>query len=300
MVRSLLSDATQDDTPVRMEKHMSQALTRVFRRTAGVACVAGAVTAAGCAPQMSTQQEQQIGAQYSQQINRQMPMLNDQATTSYVNQIGSQLAAIADPRGIRYTFYVVNSDVVNAFALPGGYIYVNRGLIERADNLSEFAGVLAHEIGHVAERHSVEQLQRAQNANMGLAVLYGVLLGRNPSGVEQTAVNVGGGAIFAGYGRDAEREADRVGVAYMVRAGYNPNGMATFFEELLEMQRRQPSRVEQWFSTHPTTQERVNNTRAIIAQTPGAQSASLTTDTRAFQNFRSRVTSLPAPPDRRR
>lgn len=279
---------------------MSQALTRTFRRFAVVGCVCAAGTAAGCAPQVSTQQEVQLGADYSAQINRQLPMLNDQATLSYVNQIGSQLAAIADPRGIRYNFYVVNSDVVNAFALPGGYIYVNRGLIERTDNLSEFAGVLAHEIGHVAERHSIEQLQRAQNANLGLQVLYGVLLGRNPSGVEQAGIQVGGSAVFAGYGRDAEREADAVGVGYMVRAGYSPNGMATFFEELLEMQQRQPSRVEQWFSTHPTTQERVNNTRAIIARTPGAQNSNLATDTRAFQNFRSRVASLPAPADRRR
>ncbi|HEX6368648.1 MAG TPA: M48 family metallopeptidase [Longimicrobium sp.] len=279
---------------------MSQTLRRVFRRTAAVACLCGAGAAAGCAPQVSTQQEVALGADYSRQINRQMPILNDGATNSFVTQIGSQLAAIADPRGIRYHFYVVNSDVVNAFALPGGYVYINRGIIERADNLSEFAGVLAHEIGHVAERHSIEQLQRAQNANLGLNVLYGVLLGRAPSGVEQAGIQVGGSAVFAGYTRDAEREADRVGVAYMVRAGYNPIGLATFFEELLQMQQRQPSRVEQWFSTHPTTTERVANTRAIIAATPGAQSSSLTTDTRAFQNFRSRVTSLPAPADRRR
>lgn len=279
---------------------MSQALTRTFRRFAVVGCLCGAGAAAGCAPAVSTQQEVQIGADYSRQINQQLPMLNDRATLNYVNQIGQQIAAIADPRGIRYNFYVVNSDVVNAFALPGGYVYVNRGLIERAENLSEFAGVLAHEIGHVAERHSIEQLQRAQNANLGLNVLYGVLLGRNPSGVEQAAVQVGGGAVFAGYGRDAEREADRVGVNYMVRTGYNPNGMATFFEKLLAMQQRQPSSVEQWFSTHPTTQERVNNTRAIIAQTPGANSAQLTTNTRAYQNFRQRVASLPAAADRRR
>ncbi|HEX6909467.1 MAG TPA: M48 family metallopeptidase [Longimicrobium sp.] len=279
---------------------MSHALARTFRRFAAVGCLAGAGAAAGCAPQVSTQQEVQIGADYSAQINRQLPMLNDGATLGYVNQIGQQLAAIADPRGIRYHFYVVNSDVVNAFALPGGYVYVNRGLIERADNLSEFAGVLAHEIGHVAERHSIEQLQRAQNANLGLSVLYGVLLGRNPSGVEQAGIQVGGSAVFAGYGRDAEREADAVGIGYMVRAGYNPSGMATFFEELLSMQQRQPSRVEQWFSTHPTTQERVNNTRAMIAQTPGANNSRLTMDTRAFQNFKARVASLPAPADRRR
>jgi len=278
---------------------MSQTLTRTFRRFAVVGCVGAAGTVAGCAPQVSTQQEVQLGADYAAQINRQLPMLNDASTVSYVNQIGRQMARIADPRGIQYNFYVVNSDVVNAFAVPGGHVYVNRGLIEHADNLSEFAGVLAHEIGHVAQRHSIEQLQRAQNANLGLSVLYGVLLGRNPSGLEQAGIQVGGSAVFAGYGRDAEREADAVGVGYMVRAGYNPNGMVTFFQELLELQQRQPSRVEQWFSTHPTTQERVDNTRAIIQQTPGATGGNLVSDTRAFQSFRSRVTSLPAPPDRR-
>ena len=279
---------------------MSQALTRTFRRTAAAACLCGVGVAAGCAPQMSTQQEVQVGAQYAAQINRQLPMLNDRATLSYVNQIGQQFARIADPRGIRYQFYVVNSDVVNAFALPGGHVYVNRGIIERADNLSEFAGVVAHEVAHVAERHSVEQLQRAQNANLGLSVLYGVLLGRAPSTVERAGIQVGGSAVFAGYTRDAEREADREAVSYMVRAGYNPIGLATFFEELLEMQRRQPSGVQQWFSTHPTTQERVSATRQIIAATPGATNANLVTDTRAYQSFRQRVTSLPAPADRRR
>ena len=243
---------------------MSYALTSTVRRLAVVGCLAGAGVAAGCAPQVSTQQEVQLGADYSAQINRQLPMLNDQSTTNFVNQIGSQLAAIADPRGIRYHFYVVNSDVVNAFALPGGYVYVNRGLIERADNVSELAGVLSHEIGHVAQRHSIEQLQRAQNANLGLNVLYGVLLGRAPSGVEQAGIQVGGSAVFAGYTRDAEREADRVAVGYLMRAGYSPNGLATFFEELLSLQQRQPSRVEQWFSTHPTTTERVGKRVVLL------------------------------------
>jgi predicted Zn-dependent protease len=279
---------------------MSQAFARTFRHLAVVGCLCGAGVSAGCAPQVSTQQEVAIGADYSRQINRQLPMLNDQATNNYVNQIGQQLAQIADPRGIRYHFYVVNSDVVNAFALPGGYVYINRAIIERADNVSELAGVLAHEIGHVAERHSIEQLQRAQNANLGLNVLYGVLLGRTPSGVEQAGIQVGGSAVFAGYTRDAEREADAVAVGYMMRAGYNPRGLPSFFEELLELQRRQPGRVEQWFATHPTTQERVANTQAAIARTPGANASNLVTDTRAFQNIRARVASLPAPADRRR
>lgn len=280
---------------------MSHRVARTGRRAALAVAVCAAAAASGCAPQISTQQEVAIGADYARQINRQLPLVTDGPTVGFVNDLGRRIARVADQRGIQYHFYVVNSDVVNAFALPGGHVYVNRGLIERADNLSEFAGVLAHEIGHVAERHSVEQLQRAQNANLGLQVLYGVLLGRNPSGVEQAGIQLGGGAVFAGYSRDAEREADQVGVNYMVRSGYNPRGMVTFFQELMELQRRQPSRVEQWFATHPTTAERVQNTQQIIAATPGAQSSRLTTDTRAFQNFRSRVAGLrPAPEDRGR
>ena len=279
---------------------MSLALARTGRRAALVLALGAGTATAGCAPAISTEQEVAIGADYARQINQQLPLVTDGPTVGFVNDLGRRIARIADPRGIQYNFYVVNSDVVNAFALPGGHIYVNRGLIERADNLSEFAGVLAHEIGHVAERHSVEQLQRAQNANMGLAVLYGVLLGRNPSGIEQAGIQLGGGAVFAGYSRDAEREADQVAVPYLVRSGYSPQGMVTFFQELIEIQQRQPSRVEQWFATHPTTQERVQNAQAIIAATPGAQDSRLTMDSRAFQNFRSRVAGLrPIPEDRR-
>ena len=279
---------------------MKQELRRFVRPAALAFALGGAAVAGGCTPAVSTQQEVAIGADYSRQINRQLPLVNDAATVRYLNDLGRRIARNADPRGIPYNFYMVNSDVVNAFAIPGGHIYVNRGLVERSDNMSELAGVLAHEIGHVVERHSIEQMQRANNANTALAVVYGVLLGRNPSTVERAGIQVGGSAVFASYGRDAEREADRVGIVYLVRSGINPNGMATFFEELMSEQRRNPSRVEQWFSTHPLTQERITNTRAAIQATPGATAGNLATDTREFQNFRARVRSLtPVPQDRR-
>ena len=260
----------------------------------------GATTAGGCAT-ISTQQEVQLGADYSRQINQQLPLIGDRASLQYINNLGRQLAAAADQRGIPYNFYIVNSDAINAFAVPGGHIYVNRGLIERADNVSELAGVLAHEIGHVAERHSIEQLQRAQGANTLLSILYGGILRRNPGSVEQVGVQAAGSAVFAGYSRDAEREADRVAVPYLVRTGYNPNGLPSFFQELLTEQQRNPGRVQQWFATHPTTQERITNVRAIIAATPGATgNARLATDNQAYQSFRARVRSLtPAPRDRR-
>lgn len=279
---------------------MSLALTRPLRHAAVAVCMAGAGTAAGCAPQVSTQQEVAMGADYSRQINQQLPLVNDAATNQFVNQLGRQIAAGADQRGIRYNFYVVNSDVVNAFAIPGGHIYINRGLIERTDNLAELAGVLAHEIGHVAERHGIEQMQKASNANTALSVVYGVLLGRQPSGVEQAGIQLGGGAVFASYGRQAEREADAVAVGYLVRSGISPQGLPSFFQKLLAMQQRNPGRVEQWFSTHPTTQERVQATQAMIQQMPGAQGSNLTTDTRAYQSFKARVAALqPVPQDRR-
>jgi beta-barrel assembly-enhancing protease len=280
-----------------MENVMNIRLTRL--RAGSVALVVGA-TAAGCAPAMTTQQEVQAGSDYSRQINAQLPIVRDSYTNQYINQLGRQIAAQADPRGIPYTFYVVNSDVVNAFSIPGGYIYVNRGIIERADNVSQLAGVLAHEIGHVVERHGIQQAQRQQNANTALSVLYGVLMRRNPSTVERAGIQVGGSAVFAGYSRGAENEADRDAIVYLMKSGYNPHGLPQFFAKLMSQQQREPSKVEQWFATHPLTQERVQNTTAAINATPGANSSRLVTDTREFQNFRSRVRSLtPAPQDRR-
>ncbi len=279
---------------------MPLALRARARRGAAVLALCGAASAGGCAT-ISTQQEVQLGTDYARQINQQLPMVNDRASLQYINTLGRQIAAAADPRGIPYNFQIVNSDQINAFAVPGGWVYVNRGLIERADNVSELAGVLAHEIGHIAERHSIEQLQRQQGANTLLSILYGGILRRNPGQVEQVGVQAAGTAVFAGYSRDAEREADRVAVPYLVRTGYNPNGLPSFFQELLTEQQRNPSRVQQWFATHPTTQERITNVRAIIQATPGATGNSrLATDNQAYQAFRSRVRSLtPAPQDRR-
>ena len=251
-------------------------------------------TAGGCAPALTTQQEVEIGRQNAAQVNQQLPIVRDAAVNQYINELGRSIARGADPRGIPYTFQVVNSNVVNAFALPGGYIYINRGVIERASNASELAGVMSHEIAHVVERHGIEQVQRAQNANMGLALLYGVLLGRNPGGLEQIGIQAGGTAVFASYGRDAEREADLRGVEFMVRAGYDPQGMVSFFNKLLSERRRNPSRLEQWFATHPLTEERIQNTSRAVAAIPAASRRSLNTDTRAFQSFKSRVRSLPA------
>ena len=266
-----------------------------LRPAAGAIALSAGMAVTACAPAITTEQEVQLGRQYASEINQQLPIVQNPQVHSYINQLGESIAQRADPRGIDYTFYVVNSDAVNAFAVPGGYIYVNRGLIERADNMSELAGVLAHEIGHVVERHSVEQLQKAQNANLLANVVYGVLLQRPPSGVEQVGVQVAGTAVFAGYSRNAEREADIQGVHYLVNSGISPHGMPSFFRKLIEERQRSPSTVEQWFSTHPLTEERIELVQQTIRSMPGS-TANLTTDTQAYQQFRSRVRQLPAAP----
>jgi beta-barrel assembly-enhancing protease len=261
----------------------------------GVLALGGTMMfSAGCAPAVSLQDEVQLGRDYAAQISRELPIIQDAAVSQYINQLGNSIARRADSRGIQYTFYVVNAPEVNAFAIPGGHVYVNRGLIERAGNVSELAGVLAHEVAHVAHRHGIEQWQRAQQANTGLAVLYGVLLGRNPSGIEQAGIQVGGAAVFAGYGRDAEREADNSAIGYLTAAGIHPQGLVTMFERLLAERQRNPSAVEQWFSTHPTTQERIDNTIAAINRLPTGSLQGLNTNTQAFADFQTRVNRLPA------
>lgn len=270
-----------------------------MRRWAGVLALSGvAAGAPACAP--SLEQEVQMGRQYAAEINQQLPIVQDAAIHRYINDLGNRIARQADQRGIQYTFYVVNSDVVNAFAVPGGFIYINRGLIDRTANLAELAGVLGHEIGHVVERHGVDQMVRMQRAELGVNLAY-VLLGRAPSGVEQAGLQVGAGAFFARHSREAEREADELAVRYVLEAGINPMGVVTFFEKLMQEQQRAPSRVEQWFSTHPLTQERVDATRSAVEAIPQAQRQNLTTNNSAYQQFQARVRQLPAaPPQARR
>jgi beta-barrel assembly-enhancing protease len=260
----------------------------------GVLALTGASTGvAGCAPTL--QEEAQMGRQYAAQINQQLPIVQDAAVHRYINQLGNQVARVADDRGLQYTFYVVNSDVVNAFAVPGGHIYINRGLIEQTDNLSELAGVLGHEVAHVVARHGVDQMVRMQRAELGANLAY-VLLGRPPGQLEQVGLQLGAGAYFASHSREAEREADDLAVGYMMQAGIDPNGIVTFFQKLMSERQRQPGRVEQWFSTHPLTEERITNTRAAVQAIPAAQRQNLTTNTREYQQFQARVRQLPAAP----
>jgi predicted Zn-dependent protease len=251
-----------------------------------------AATTAACG--ISTQQEVQMGAEYAAQINAQLPIVQDAEINRYVNVLGDSIANLADNRGLDYHFYVVNAAEVNAFAVPGGFIYVNRGLIDRTQNLSQLAGVLGHEIGHVVRRHSVKQMEKAQGANIGL-VLGCTLINVCGSGAAQAAINIGGSALFAKFGRDDEREADVEAVKNVVRAGIHPNGIPEMFQILLNERQRNPSAVEGWFSTHPGEEDRIRETSALVAQYDAAILRTLTTNSTRYNDFKARVRALPAP-----
>jgi predicted Zn-dependent protease len=255
--------------------------------------LAFAATSAGCA--ISTQQEVQMGTEYAQQINAQLPIVRDPEVVRYINVLGDSIAKLADDRSLNWQFFVVNANEVNAFAVPGGYVYVNRGLIDRAQRMDQLAGVLGHEIGHVVRRHSVQQMEKAQGANVGVTLAC-VLTSVCNSQATAAAINVGGSALFAKFSRDDEAEADAEGVKNVVRAGIDPRGIPEMFRILLDERERSPSTVSSWFATHPMEEDRIQATQAQIAKISPAILNGLTKDSQSFQSFKQRVRSLPAAP----
>jgi predicted Zn-dependent protease len=251
-----------------------------------------ALAATGCAT-ISTQQEVQMGQQYASQINSQLPIVQDPEINRYINVLGDSIARLSDDRNLDWHFYVVDSKEVNAFAVPGGFIYVNRGLIERVDRLDQLAGVLGHEIGHVTNRHSVKLMEKQQGASLGVAL--GCILTRVCSNqAAGTAINLAGGAVFAKFSREHEREADESGVRYVTRAGIDPRGIPEMFQKLLEERKARPAGVEAWFSTHPLEEDRIADTQAMIDKIDPLILQSLTKDSPNFAAFKRRVQSLPS------
>jgi len=256
----------------------------------------GALTLALAGCPVSTQQEVALGVQNSQQLQKQLPIVQDQAISDYINSLGSSMAKLTPRSSLDWHFYVVNTDVVNAFAVPGGFIYVNRGVIEHADKMDELAGVIGHEIGHVVLRHSVKQMQQMQTANVGVAL--GCILTRAcQDSTTQTVINTGAGLAFAKFSRDDEQQADDQGVLNTTRAGISPEGLLTFFQKLLALGGPgAASGIAVWFQDHPGTQDRIADVQRQIKALPPAKLRTLRTDDPAFQAFKARVAALPPPP----
>ena len=212
----------------------------------------------------SLEKEIAIGKQLAQDVERSAKLVDDPVVVEFVNRVGQNLVRNSDAR-VPFTIKVIDADEINAFALPGGFFYVNSGLVLRADEEAELAGVMAHEIAHVTARHGTKNATKGELTQLAMIPL--ILLG--PGGWAGYGIYQGLNFVipmgYLKFSRDAEREADFLGLQYMYKAGYDPNAYITFFEKVQAEDRRRPGSVPKVFSSHPPTSERIQKTQQEIA-----------------------------------
>ncbi|MGI8547520.1 MAG: M48 family metallopeptidase [Gemmatimonadaceae bacterium] len=244
---------------------------------------------------VSQDREVQIGERNAEQINAQLPLMQDDATNQYINALGNRMAQRTSRGDLTWHFYVVNAAEANAFALPGGFVYVNRGLIDLTSNEAELAGAIGHEIGHVIERHAVKQIRQQEGANAGVTAVC-MLTNICNSTVGRAAIQVGGAAVFARHSRQDEAQADSEAVVNTVRAGIDPHGVPALFETLLRERRRQPMLVEGWFADHPLEEARIQHSRSLIQSLSANQLQGLEVDSPEYHEMKARLSAIaPAP-----
>jgi beta-barrel assembly-enhancing protease len=239
---------------------------------------------------VSVDEEIAIGKQAEQQVRQQMAVLRDATVASYVSDLGKRLVKSAPGPKYPYRLTVADYREINAFALPGGPVWMNRGVLHAAATESQVAGVLAHEVAHIAQRHAADQLTKSMMANWGLGLLGAVLGNSGGAGAAQAAAGLFTNGIFLKFSRDDEREADRIGLEIMTRAGWDGRGMVELLEILRREANRDPAAVELFLSTHPSPQERIARLQAEVARRPRG-----VRDTKAFRAIKARVMKM-APP----
>ncbi|MBI3422304.1 MAG: M48 family metalloprotease [Acidobacteria bacterium] len=232
----------------------------------------------------SLEKEVALGRQMAMEVDRQSKLITDPAINEFINRITQNLVLNSDSK-VPFTVKVIDDEVVNAFALPGGFLYVYRGLIETADNEAEIAGVMAHEIAHVAARHGVEQASKGTLINYASIPL--IFLGGIGGYAIQQAAGLAIPLGFLKFSRGAEQEADRLGAQYMWAAGYDPQALASFFEKLQAKDKRKPGTLSKMFSTHPYTGDRITAVNALVAKFPDRGEYQLSTS--EFKDVKSRV-----------
>lgn len=239
----------------------------------------------GC---ISEDREQAIGDSMAADVNPHLPLIDDPALTAYLYSVGQVIGKESSRPELEYDFYIVDTPVVNAFALPGGHIYLTRGLIERTNDGAEFAGILAHEIGHVAARHGVRRLQRQLRTGSLVSVLYNTILGGEPQLLRDNSLDLASAVWSARHSRNDEREADRLAVEYLIGAGLDPRAVVTLLETLHheEQRMRGAGPTVDWFSTHPMTESRIDDARARIDELESEISTRPTMNLLAFPAFK--------------
>ena len=247
-----------------MRMHTARFLSAMLAATALAGCATNPVTGRADLVTMSEAQEIEIGRQQHPKILEEFGRYDDEALQAYVSQVGQRIAAVSHRPQLQYTFTVLDSEEVNAFALPGGYVYITRGIMAYLNSEAELVAVLAHEVGHVTARHSVRQQTGATATGVGATVI-GILTG---SGDLAHVANMAGTALVSGYGRDMELEADGLGAQYLDRLGYDPDAMIDVVrllknQETLRIQQarqenRKPHVYHGVFATHPDNDTRLH------------------------------------------
>ena len=238
----------------------------------------------------SIEKEIALGKGLAQEVERSSKLIDDPVVTEYVNRVGQNLVRNSDAK-VPFTIKVIDSDEVNAFALPGGFFYVNSGLILRAQEESELAGVMAHEISHVTARHGTCQATKGELTQL-LSIPAMIFIPYTWAGYAMyQGMNLAIPLTFLKFSRDAEREADFLGVQYMYKAGYDPNSYVTFFERIQADEKRRPGTIPKAFSTHPPTPERIGNTQKEIARILPARQEYIVT-TSEFDTVKARLRNI--------
>jgi predicted Zn-dependent protease len=231
---------------------------------------------------ISTAEEVEIGKQVSVDVESKEKLLNNTTVQNYVNGVGQSIAKICDRTDVEYKFKVIDKDEINAFACPGGFIYIYTGLLELLDNEAQLAAILSHEISHIVARHSMKKLQNIY----GYSILAQIALGDKAEGVAGDIVNIAAMLILQGYSRDNEFEADRYGILYAKNAGYNPKGMIQVFEKFKEMQGNPPPAILGLLSSHPPAVDRISRGESEIRKIGGT---ALPYQTDRYKNIKSKL-----------
>jgi predicted Zn-dependent protease len=259
---------------------MSRSTRLILLAAFAAGCATNPVTGRSELALVSEAQEIQMGQEYAEQVKAQIGLYNDPALQAYVAQLGRRLAAESERPQIPWQFHVVDDAAINAFALPGGPVFITRGILTHMNSEAELVSVLGHEIGHITARHSVQQMSKQQLAGLGLGV--GSILSptvAQAAGIASTGLSV----LFLKYGRDAERQADELGFKYMVRENYDPRDMAAMFQTLQRTGGSSEGRLPSWLSSHPFPEDREAAVRQRI-DSMGARANMVTNDAAFLQH----------------
>ena len=253
-----------------------------------VGCAAHPVTGKREIRLVSTKQEVDLGKATAQQVVNEFGIYDDPKLHEYINEVGQKLANVSERKEITYSFTVLNTPMVNAFAAPGGFIFVTRGILKELDDEAQLAGVMAHEIGHVVWRHGAKRLEKA--FGYSAIVLLGEILTKKDLSQLRQYTNFLFSLMLLGYSRKNEFEADNAGVRYSLAGGYDPRGMAGFFEKLKAMEKKPPSKFETLFRSHPPTGDRIERVELYLEQVE-FEGAELVRNEEKFKKF---TQNLPA------